>query len=181
MIGCSHGGLPSRLLDHIISYLSFVPTSVSLVRNWARGRRFMPKVLQLLLTPSMTEILPNKRSQSSSMHTLQKVGVTTFRIRQSSFVGRYVVLFVAENLTKAMSVTTRFAQTGSRRKNTIVTGRAVKPAKYQRYSMKGSQKRTHVDHHTPKLQHCTTEVHCLVRSCRDHHNSGQIGARALHF
>lgn len=71
---------------------------------------------------SMVEILLNRRSQSSSIQTLQKLGVTTFRIRQSSFVGRYVVRLVAENLTKVMSGATRLAQSRSRRKNTIVAG-----------------------------------------------------------
>ena len=48
----------------------------------------MPKDLQSLSAFSMIEILLNNRSQSSSIQTLQKFGVTTSRIRQSSFVGR---------------------------------------------------------------------------------------------
>ena len=44
--------------------------------------------LQPLSPFSMIEILLNNLSQSSSMQTLQKLGVTTSRIRQSSFVGR---------------------------------------------------------------------------------------------
>jgi len=48
----------------------------------------MPKDLQSLSAFSITEILLISRSQSSSAQTLQKLGLTTSRIRQSSFVGR---------------------------------------------------------------------------------------------